>query len=255
MSDHRLSFAIKEGVARIVLDNAAGRNAIDLAFVEAFADCARRCADDAVKAVLISAKSGYFSVGGDLTDFVAHADDAERHILAMARKFHVGVAWLQALAVPVVLALGGMAAGGGFSLVCGADFVIASRTARLTSAYTRTGLTPDGGLSYFLERIVGYRKAFEIMALNRVMSAEEALALGIVNLVVEDDALGAESEAVARRLAGTPSDAIRALKRLMAEAGGSTLDAQLEREAVSIAQQTGKPATLQSLREFLARRM
>lgn len=251
MRPHRLSFAIDGGIARITLDNEAGRNAIDLAFVEAFADRAERCADEAVKVVLISAKGPYFSVGGDLNDFVAHADDAQPHILAMARKFHVGVMRLHALSVPVVLALGGMAAGGGFSLVCGADLVIASRSAKLTSAYTRTGLTPDGGLTYFLERIVGARKAFEIMALNRVMSAEEGLALGIVNRLVDDRALEEESEAVARQLAGAPSDALRALKALMAKC--DTLDRQLEREAVSIARQTGMASTMTTLRTFLSR--
>ncbi|HWA89459.1 MAG TPA: enoyl-CoA hydratase-related protein [Rhizomicrobium sp.] len=253
MSAHRLSFAVEEGIARIALDNAAGRNAIDLAFVEAFADCAERCADEAVKVVLISAQGPYFSVGGDLSDFVAHADDAERHILAMARKFHVGVARLHELSVPVVLALGGMAAGGGFSLVCGADFVIASRSAGLTSAYTRTGLTPDGGLTWFLERIVGARKAFEIMALNPVMSADEAFALGIVNRLVDRDALQAESEAVARQIANTPSDSLRALKWLMTSGRAATLESQLEHEAVSIARQAGRAATMENLRKFLAR--
>ncbi len=253
MSPHRLSFAIDGGIARITLDNVAGRNAIDLAFVDAFADCVRRCAEAPIGAVLICAKGEYFSVGGDLSDFVAHADDAEAHILAMARRFHVGVAGLHALSVPVVLALSGLAAGGGFSLVCGADLVIASRSARLASAYTRTGLTPDGGLTHFLQRAVGYRKAFEIMALNRVMSADEALALGLVNLVVEDDAaLRAESETLARRLAETPSGALGALKALMAEAG--CLDAQLEREAASIARQAAKDSTMANLRAFLSRR-
>jgi 2-(1,2-epoxy-1,2-dihydrophenyl)acetyl-CoA isomerase len=254
MSEHRLSFAIDNGIARITLDNEAGRNAIDLAFVEAFADCTERCANEAIKVVLISAKGGYFSVGGDLTDFVAHAHDAEQHILAMAKKFHVGVARLHNLSVPVVLALRGIAAGGGFSLVCGADLVIASRSAKLTSAYTRTGLTPDGGLTYFLERIVGYRKAFEIMALNRVMDAEEAFALGILNRLVDDNALDEESEAIARQLAETPSDAARALKRLTAGAKGASLDSQLEQEAVSISQQTGKTSTMLQLRKFLSRR-
>lgn len=253
MKPHRLSFAVDRGIARITLDNEPGRNAIDLAFVEAFADCAARCEDEAVKVVLIAATGGYFSVGGDLADFVAHADDAERHILAMARRFHGGVARLHALAAPVVLALGGMAAGGGFSLVCGADIVIASRSARLTSAYTRTGLTPDGGLTWFLERIVGSRKAFEIMALNRVIDADEACALGIVNRVVDDDTLQAEAEAVARTLAGTPSDALRALKQLMAGAAGASLDHQLEHEAQGISRQAAKPETMQNLRRFLSR--
>jgi 2-(1,2-epoxy-1,2-dihydrophenyl)acetyl-CoA isomerase len=254
VSSHRLAFSVDQGIARLTLDNAEGRNAIDLQFAEAFADCAKRCDDDAVRVVLMRANGNFFSVGGNLADFVAHADNAERHVHDMARMFHLGVERLHNGPAPVVLALGGMAAGGGFSLVCGADLVIAARSARLTSAYTRTGLTPDGGLTYFLARIVGTRKAFEIMALNRVMDAQEAWRLGIVNDIVDDDALEHAVEIIAHQLAQTPSSALRRLKLLLRQGDSAPLSQQLEREAVSIAQQAGHPQTMERLRNFLSPR-
>jgi len=250
MTGSPVAFSIEDGIAHLTLDNAERRNAIDMAFVQAFADFANRCADSSVKAVLIAAKGGYFSVGGDLGDFVAHADDIENHVRTMAQIFHAGIERLYNSPAPVVLALRGMAAGGGFSLVCGADIVIAARSARLTSAYTRTGLTPDGGLTYFLERSVGYRKAFEIMTLNPVMSAEEALRLGIVNQVVEDDALDAAADAVARSIAGNPSSVSLRLKQLMRGSDLSLTD-RLQREAIGISRQAAAPETLESLRAFL----
>jgi 2-(1,2-epoxy-1,2-dihydrophenyl)acetyl-CoA isomerase len=254
VSPHRLAFSVDDGIARLTLDNAEGRNAIDLPFAEAFADCAKCCSDGAVKVVLISANGNFFSVGGDLADFVAHAANAKRHVQDMARTFHLGVERLHNGPAPVVLALKGMAAGGGFSLVCGADLVVAARSAQLTSAYTRTGLTPDGGLTYFLTRIVGTRKAFEIMALNRVIDAQEAWRLGIVNNIVDDDALERAAEAIAHQLAEMPSLALHRLKVLMRKGDRTSLSQQLEREAVSIGLQAENPQTMQRLRDFLSPR-
>jgi 2-(1,2-epoxy-1,2-dihydrophenyl)acetyl-CoA isomerase len=252
MTLHRIAFSIEEGIARLTLDAADRRNAIDRAFVEAFAHCAKRCDDSRVKVVLISASGAYFSVGGDLADFVTHSEDIENHVRAMANIFHTGIQHLYDSPAPVVLALRGMAAGGGFSLVCGADIVIATPSARLTSAYTRTGLTPDGGLSYFLERSVGYRKAFEIMALNPVMDAVEAMRLGIVNQLVEEGALETAADAVARSIAGRPACASLRLKQLM-RGGDTTLAARLQCEAIAIAKQAATAESLESVRAFLSR--
>jgi 2-(1,2-epoxy-1,2-dihydrophenyl)acetyl-CoA isomerase len=253
MTEPSVSLTLANGIARLTLDNPQGRNVIDRAFVDAFAECTRRCAEgDGIAVIVIAARGEFFSVGGNLHDFVAYGDDAESSILALAKQFHVAVAHLYRAEAPVVLALNGMAAGGGFSLVCAADLVIAARSARLTSAYTRTGLTPDGGLTYFLERIVGYRKACEIMMLNPVMTAEDALSWGIVNGVVEDAALESAIDALAAELAQAPANACTQLKTLMRGAGGATLSEQLDREAESISRQAGNPQTIDRLREFLA---
>jgi 2-(1,2-epoxy-1,2-dihydrophenyl)acetyl-CoA isomerase len=249
-----VSLTISGGVARLTLTNPEGRNVVDGAFVEAFADHALRCAeDDSISVIIVAAEGEFFSVGGDLNAFVGYGDDAESHILPLANAFHLGVARLHSAPAPVVLALKGMAAGGGFSLVCGADMVIAARSARMTSAYTRSGLTPDGGLTYFLERIVGYRKAFEIMALNPVMTAEEALSLSIVNLVVNDDDLTATVDAVALELAQAPARAQLGLKLLLRRSRGSVLSEQLQREAGMIARQAAHPETMARLRQFISR--
>ncbi len=251
MRPHRISYSVEGGIARLTLDNPKGRNSVDEAFVESFSDCAGRCAEDeSVKVIVVAASGDFFSVGGNLADFLSHEADIENYVRRLAKIFHLGVERLHGAAAPVVLALKGMAAGGGFSLVCGADIVIAARSAKLVSAYTRTGLTPDGGATYFLERIVGYRKAFDIMALNQVSSAEEACLLGIVNKVVEDDQLDAATETLALKILETPSDAIIRLKGLMRHSAGATLHEQLAREAEGIAAQAGHPKTLESLRGF-----
>jgi len=251
MTEHRISYAVASGVARLTLDNPSGRNAIDRHFVDAFVDYAQRCAEDSsVKVIVLAANGDFFSVGGDLAEFLHREADIENYIRNLARTFHAGVGYLHRAPAPIVLALRGIAAGGGFSLVCGADIVIAARSAKLTSAYTRTGLTPDGGATYFLPRIVGHRKAFEIAALNPVLTAEEAKALGIVTDVVEESQLDAAVEKLVAQMARIPSGALVELKEQLRRSANCSLEEQLSREADGIARQAGKPETIACLHEF-----
>ncbi|MBL6751235.1 MAG: enoyl-CoA hydratase/isomerase family protein [Nevskia sp.] len=254
MNTHRISLKIENQVAWLTLDNPAGRNAVDDLFVEAFANAADACAaDPAVKVIVLGARGELFSVGGDLAGFLANEHRIRAHVHRMATIFHLGIQRLHEAPAPVVAALNGTAAGGGFSIVCGADLVVARRSAKLVSAYTKSGLTPDGGLSWLLERAVGYRKAFEIMALNPVLSAEAAQQLGLVTEVVDDDKLDEAVQALVARLLQTPADALRNLKRLMRGAGAVPLSEQLRREADGIAAQAANPETMEALRRFFTK--
>jgi 2-(1,2-epoxy-1,2-dihydrophenyl)acetyl-CoA isomerase len=254
MSEHRVSLKIENHVAWLTLDNPAGRNAVDDAFVDAFASAADACAaDPSVRVIVLGASGEVFSVGGDLAGFLAHEDHIRPHVHRMAAMFHFGIQRLHEAPAPVIAAVNGTAAGGGFSLVCGADLVVARRSAKFVSAYTKSGLTPDGGLSWLLERTVGYRKAFEIMALNPVLDAEAAQRLGLVTEVVDDDRLDQAVQAMVARLLEIPSDALLRLKRLMRGAVGVTLAEQLRCEAEGIAAQAGMPATMDALRKFFAK--
>jgi len=255
MGPDRIAFSREGAVARLCLTNPAGRNAIDLRFCRAFAEAAAACeaARDAA-VILVSAEGDAFSVGGDIREFVAEKNRAEAHGRQMTEALHEGVLRLQRAPAPVLVAVSGVAAGAGFSLVCGADLVIAGRSARFTSAYTRSGLTPDGGGTWFLPRIVGFRRAFELMALNPVLGADEALALGIVSRIVDDDALGREAEALAQQLAALPSGGLAGLKALLRASGHAALGDQLDAEADSIARLLGTPSTMAQLEAFLKKR-
>jgi 2-(1,2-epoxy-1,2-dihydrophenyl)acetyl-CoA isomerase len=254
MPRSRVAFEIANGLAKITFINPARHHAIDLPFCEELADATIRCAAEAnLKAVLISAIGEVFCVGGDIGDFVANRERIHPHILAMASLFHVAASRLYGLAAPVITAVNGMAAGGGFSMVCASDMAIAKRSAKLNPAYTRTGLTPDGGGTYFLPRIVGFRKAFEIFATNPTLSAEEACALGIVSRVVEDEKFEAEVDGLMRQIEEAPSSVLGALKRLIRRSESARLHDQLDAEADSIAAQAAMPATQEKLAAFLAR--
>lgn len=251
----KVELKIDDGVARIVLANPAGRNAVDLQCAREFAHAATQAAaDPSVRAIVLQALGDFFCVGGDIQDFVANLSRIEVHVLEIASTVHVGVRQLVNAEAPFIVALGGVAGGGGFSLVCCADMVIAKRSARLTSAYTRSGLTPDAGATYFLPRLVGRRKAFEILAFDPTLTADEACALGLVNRVVEDGDFEAEIEKLMAALRAAPPGALAGLKRLLNQSDGQTLEAQLDAEARSIARQSASVETRALLQKFLAPR-
>ena len=115
---------------------------------------------------------------------------------------------------PVIAAVNGTAAGAGVGLVCAADLAVCARASRFSLAYTGVGLAPDGSVSFLLPRIVGRRRAMELLLLNRVLSAEEALAWGLVNQVIDDADLAAQAQALAAKLAAGPTESFGATKRL-----------------------------------------
>lgn len=251
----RIRFTSKDGIGRIVLAAPAARNAVDLGWCEDFAKAAKACAEDAaLRVVLLEAEGDFFSVGGDIDHFIAHRSDLTAHVRRMAGLFHEGLLALHHGRLPVVSAVQGLAAGGGFSLALQADLILAAQSARFCSAYSSSGLSPDGGLTYTLPRMVGTRRAFEMMALNPVMDAETAHRLGIVARVIADDAFRAEVESCIARLAGMSAGALAALKRLLAASPDNTMERQLAMEAESVAQLAGSAETQKILEAFLARR-
>jgi 2-(1,2-epoxy-1,2-dihydrophenyl)acetyl-CoA isomerase len=255
MNGERIDFSIVDDLARIVLANPANRNAMDAPFIHEFAAAAARCeAEPRLRAIVISARGDWFSAGGDLRGFLAHRDTIGEHVRGLAGTFHIGILALRRATAPVIAAVGGMAAGGGFSLVCGADLVVASEAARFVSAYTSSGLTPDGGGSFFLPHIVGRRVAFDLMATNPVLSAQEAKALGLVSRIVAPEALDEAVEALVAQLAALPEGAVAGLKALFRRGEDEALTAQLRAEVESIARLAASPATLARMEEFLTRK-
>ncbi len=255
MPDHVIAFSVADGIARIVIDDAARHNVVGAQFTKEFARAAIACEGrDDVRAVLLTANGREFSVGGDLNEFLRERDNLRPHIREMATYFHLGITVLNRLPAPVVCAINGLAAGGGMSLAMMADMTIATRSAKFTLAYTRSGLTPDGGGSWFLPRLVGAQRAFDIMATNPTLSADEACKLGIIARVVDDADFTAETEKLLRQLADAPSGSVQRAKRLLRAALSNSLEQHLELESQSIAEIAASPGTLATLEAFFAAR-
>lgn len=249
-----VTIRIADGVARIVLADPDNRNAVTARSSAAFLAAARQavtCPD--VRVIVLSGAGDFFSVGGDIGEFMASEGALPQHLATLTDNIHGGIRLLVQSSIPVVVGLNGMVAGGGIGMMLAGDVIVTKRSARIASGYTRSGLTPDAGLSWHLPRLVGHARAFEILAFNEFVSAEQALDLGLVSRVVEDEAFEAEVEAVIERLKGGVGTVLGDTKRLLRQGIKNTLDEHLDAEAQSIALRVGLPETVEKLAAFASR--
>ena len=243
-----------DGVARLQLDAPDSGNAIDPAMAAALRDRAAELAQrDDVRVVVLAAAGRAFCVGGDVRHFAAAADPGAA-VRALADDFHAALLALAALDAPIVTRVQGVAAGGGLSLALAGDLVVAGASAAFTSAYTRIGLSPDGGQSWLLPRLVGVRRAAELMLTNRRVGAEEAARIGLVTEAVPDDALDARVEALAAALADGPAPAQAAVRRLLLASATAPFADHLAMEADSIGRLAATPEGREGVAAFVAKR-
>jgi len=195
----------REGaVATLTFNRPEALNTLDFAMVEALvARTAEVAADDTLRVVVLRGAGKHFMAGGDIRTFAGELrhPPAERQagFQRMVERVHAAVETLHRMAHPVVGCVHGAVAGIGFSFMNACDLVVAADNAYFTSAYRHIALTPDGGGSWTLPRIVGMRKAMEILLLSERFDAAEALRLGLVNKVVALDRLDTEVNALERR--------------------------------------------------------
>lgn len=231
----RFDLAIAGGVARLRMVRVGERNAIDPRWVEELGTAlAGLEAGGEARALLISADGPAFSVGGDLRHFQEQADRMADELACMVGGYHAALGRLAALPLPVVCAVNGAAAGGALGLVWCADLVVAADDARFATGFAALGLSGDGGSSWFLPRLVGLRRARELIVHNRVLSAAEAFDWGLVDRVVPAADLGAESESAAAALAAGPTVAYGEMRRLLWRSLSVDLDDQLTAELDAI---------------------
>ena len=235
----KVLFDVVDGVAAVTFNRPDQANAMDLEVMQSLMHISIECDEDpAIRAVVITGNGPFFSAGGDLASFLEAGDGAGALILEMTTHYHAAISRFSRMNAPVIAAVNGMAAGAGFSLVAACDIAIAAESSRYTSAYTAAALSPDGSSSYFVPRLVGTRRAMELMLTNRRLSAPEALEWGLVNRVVPDAELMAETMELAGELARGPSVAYGQVKALLHNSFTGTLETQMELEARGIAAMT-----------------
>lgn len=254
MSYSTLRFATDDGLARITLARPDHANALDSTMMRELMDAAIVCDEDpSVRAILIDSEGRLFCAGGDLAEF-ARAGEALPRLLKEATVYlHAAISRLVRTRAPVIAAVQGHAAGAGFSLAMACDLVLAAKSSRFTMAYTRAGLVPDGGSTYFLPRVIGRRRSLELMLTNRTLSSAEALDWGLVTRVVEDDQLAAEALKLAREIAQGPTGAFGGVKRVVLRSESETLESQMEIEARAIADAARSADGQEGIRAFLAK--
>jgi len=236
MGYQHLTLERRDQVATLTLNRPDAYNAFNLAFGHEIFQAVLEADDDPqVRCLLVTGAGKAFCAGGDVREFVEHLPRIGAHTKELTTYLHGAVSRLCRTDKPVVVAVNGVAAGGGLSLVLAGDLVLAAESARFTMAYSKIAATPDGSSSYFLPRLVGLRRAMELYFTNRVLSAREALEWGLVTRVVPDAELRPTAEALARELAQGPTKAFGAAKRLFHQATWESLETQMELEAQAIA--------------------
>ncbi len=255
MSLETLLYETRDGVAYITLNREDAANAINLQMGRDLMSAALRCDEDpGVRAVLIRAQGKIFCAGGDLGSFASAGEGMPRLLKELTTYLHAAISSFARMSAPVVAAVHGSAAGAGFSLACASDLLMCAESAKFTLAYTRVGLTPDGSSTYYLPRLIGARRALELMLTNRVLSSQEAHAWGLVNRVVADDQLAQESEGLARQLATGPTLAFGSVKRLLLSSANESLETQMEHEARAIADVAHSSDAREGIEAFFAKR-
>lgn len=250
-----LKFERDGAVAVVTLNRPRAGNAIDVAMARELMDVAIVCdRDSAIRAVLLRSDGKLFCAGGDVGAFADAGDKMPALISEETAYLHAAIARLARMDKPFVTAIQGFAAGAGFSLAMLADIAIAGEAAQFTLAYTGIGLTPDGGASWLLPRLVGLRKAQEMILTNSRLSAAEALAAGLVTQVVPDTELDEAARAYARRLASGPTKAFARSRELLLSAYGENLETHLERESRGIVNSAAGADGQEGVAAFLGKR-
>jgi enoyl-CoA hydratase/carnithine racemase len=222
------------GVATVTLDRPARLNALTF---EVYAELRDLLFDlrsrDAVKVVIITGEGRGFCSGGDVEDIIGRLVDLDMsQLLAFTRMTGALIANIRGLAKPVIAAINGVAAGAGAVIALAADFRLAVPQASVAFLFTKVGLAgADMGAAYLLPRVVGLARATELLMLGDRITADEALRLGLVNRIVEPDALLAEARSLAARLAAGPAFALGMTKTLLNQELDTDFASAIEAEA------------------------
>lgn len=232
MAYETILFARADNVATLTLNRPDRLNAFTAKMHEEVRAALREVAeDDGVRALVITGAGRGFCAGQDLQEVRPADHDSGRDLgQRLDRNYNRLIRSIRALAKPVVASVNGVAAGAGANLALASDIVIAARSASFIQAFARIGLVPDSGGSYFLPRRVGQARATALFMLGDPVSAEDAVACGMIWKCVDDAALEAETAALAGRLANAPTKTLGLIKRLMDASAANTLDQQLDLE-------------------------
>ena len=211
-----VKLSVANGIAVIALNRPQVMNAMDGEMMRQLRPAAEAVEKDpAVRAVVLRGEGAAFMAGGDVAVFHQHLAELPELIVTWGREMHAAFLALRRMGKPVLASVHGAVAGAGFSLLCAADLAIAAADTRFTLAYSNIGASPDGGSTYFLPRLVGYKTTMEMIMLPDRFDAETARLHGLVNWVVPNEKLAAETMRIAQRLAAGPTRAYAEAKRLV----------------------------------------
>lgn len=247
-----VTHSIVDGIGRIVLSRPDQSNSFDLPAAQDMAAAVEAVSGDEVLAITLTAQGKRFCAGGDVTSFVA-ADEPSEYLLELANVLEAALRALADLPKPVVAGVRGAVAGAGLGVMLSADVIVASSATKLVMAYPGIGLTPDCGVSYLVPRAIGQQRALEFALTGRVLTADEARDWGLVTQVVEDDAVEARVDEIARRWATSAPGALGQARRLIRSSWDTPGPEQGADESATIAARVGMDEAQRLVRAFTSR--
>jgi 2-(1,2-epoxy-1,2-dihydrophenyl)acetyl-CoA isomerase len=250
-----LTYNENEHVATITLNRPDAANGINLTMADELLTAAKQASENAsVRAVILTATGKMFSAGGDLKSFAEEGDNLTLTVAKLLESLNGAIITFANMQKPLIIAVNGTAAGAGFSLACIGDVVIAAENAKFTMAYSAAGLTPDAGASFYLPRLVGVRKAQQLMMDNTLLSAQEAIELGVLSEVVSADMLSTRAQEIAQNYAKGPTKAYATIKQLLNNSLNQPLDAQLSLETKGMLGSMDTPDGKEGISAFIEKR-
>lgn len=230
MSEPNVLYVTEGSVATITLNRPAVLNALNRDLMLELRQCFERARDDAdVRAVVLTGAGRGFASGADLGGGGGQRMDSGTTLRTL---YHPVITMMREMPKPIIAAVNGVAAGAGMSLVMACDIILAGQSASFLQAFSRIGLIPDAGATWFLPRLVGDMRARALAILAEQIPADEAHRLGIVWKVFADEQLMPEAGKMAAKLSTMPTRAYAMIKQTLNATHGNSLADQLELEAL-----------------------
>jgi len=225
-----LKYNVENGVGTITLNRPDVYNALNDEITFEMQDAFKAVSkDEHVRVVVLTGEGKAFCSGQDLK--AASGDQKRSFLQSLHKRYNPIINAMRSLPKPIVCRLNGVAAGAGCSLALACDVIVASEDATLIEVFINIGLVPDSGSSYFLPRLVGMAKAFEMCSMGTRIKASEAVAIGLINKAVSADQLDAAVKSYTDYFAAAPTKSIGLIKKMLNKSATSTLDEMLEYEA------------------------
>ena len=243
------------GVATVRMNRPERLNAYNHEMGEALLSAVSEVsADPSVRCVVLTGTGKAFSAGGDVESFAAFENEGPAKFMGMAIGLHALIATLRRAPKPVVAAVNGVAAGAGFSMALACDVAVAASSARFTLGYQNIGLSPDGGMTFFLARAVGAQRAMEMTLFSRVLPAARAAEWGLVQEIFPDEEFASGVERWRTGSPPAPRSPTPGRKSCYNRALSQPLEAQLEEERQNISRCAGSRDFREGIRAFLEKR-
>jgi len=232
MAFETINFEIKNRVGMVTMNRPDEANALNAQMAAELFEVSVQCSrNDDLGALIVTANGKMFNAGGDLKEFNSPPGNRKDvHLSRVASNLHDALIRFAYMDAPVIMAVNGTAAGGGFSLALSGDYILASDKAKFVSAYTASGLTPDGSSTFYLAKHVGLLKAKELFLTNKMLTAKEAVEWGFVNEVTVHENLIDRANELATQFAKGPTKAFGGVKRMLLSAFSDPIEAQLDKE-------------------------